>query len=225
MFQVPVIRVFPSNPISTVQCSRLLVLKHVIYTCRMSQVPEIKKFPLIRSEQCSRLFLLKHVVYRTFQVPEIRGFPSNSISSGGMGGGWGLWPIILCNLKTKHWRCIKLYIFGILMTRQTIWYYFQRNLSMFQFLTHVEPSRSMAAIFEMPQYVAYQKNVVYAFIKLSAKSHSFNILCTMDGLSCPTNFQNPLFDINIILNNNIILLNPQKPLFSKFTKCSDIVAS
>ena len=43
----------------------------------------------------------------------------------------------------------------------------------------------------MPQghggHVAYQKNVVYAFIKLSAKSHSFNILCTNDGLSCPTN--------------------------------------
>ena len=47
----------------------------------------------------------------------------------------------------------------------------------------------MAAILEMPQYVAYQKNVVYAFIKLSAKSHSFNILCTMDGLSCPTNLE------------------------------------
>ena len=57
---------------------------------------------------------------------------------------------------------------------------------MFQFLTHVELSRSMAAILEMPQHVAYQKNVVYAFIKLSAKSHSFNILRTMDGLSCPT---------------------------------------
>ena len=57
---------------------------------------------------------------------------------------------------------------------------------MFQFLTHVELSRSMAAILEMPQYVAYQKNVVYAFIKLSAKSHSFNNLCTIDGLSCPT---------------------------------------
>ena len=57
---------------------------------------------------------------------------------------------------------------------------------MFQFLTHMEHSRSMAAILEMPQYVAYQKNVVYAFIKLSAKSHNFNILRTMDGLSCPT---------------------------------------
>ena len=44
----------------------------------------------------------------------------------------------------------------------------------------------MAAILEMPQYVAYQKNVAFAFMKLSAKSHSFNILCTMDGLSCPT---------------------------------------
>ena len=57
---------------------------------------------------------------------------------------------------------------------------------MFQFLTRVELSRSMAAILEMPQYVAYQKNVIYAFIKLSAKSHSFNNLCTIDGLSCPT---------------------------------------
>ena len=60
---------------------------------------------------------------------------------------------------------------------------------MFQFLTHVELLRSMAAILEMPQYVAYQKNVVYAFIKLSAKSPSFNIWRTMDGLSCPTNIQ------------------------------------
>ena len=58
---------------------------------------------------------------------------------------------------------------------------------MFQFLTHVELSRSMVAFLEMPQYVAYEKNVVYAFIKLSAKSHSFDNLCTMDGLSCPTN--------------------------------------
>ena len=32
-------------------------------------------------------------------------------------------------------------------------------MNMFQFLTHVEFSRSMAAILEMPQYVAYQKNV------------------------------------------------------------------
>ena len=60
---------------------------------------------------------------------------------------------------------------------------------MFQFLTHVELSRSIAAILEMPQYVAYRKNVVYAFIKLSVKSHSFNILRTMDGLSCPTSCQ------------------------------------
>ena len=39
---------------------------------------------------------------------------------------------------------------------------------------------------EIPQYVAYQKNVVYAFTKIGAKSHSFNIWRTMDGLSCPT---------------------------------------
>ena len=30
---------------------------------------------------------------------------------------------------------------------------------MFQFLTHVELSRSTTAILEMPQYVAYQKNI------------------------------------------------------------------
>ena len=105
---------------------------------------------------------------------------------------------ILCNLKTKHRRCIKLYIFRILMTRQTILHFlleksifFQRN----QFLTHVELSRSMAAILEMPQYVAYQINVVYAFIKLSAKFHSFNILCTMDGLSCPTSCKDLVFNV------------------------------
>ena len=35
---------------------------------------------------------------------------------------------------------------------------------MFQFLTHVELSRSMAAILQMPQYMAYQKNAVYALL-------------------------------------------------------------
>ena len=94
--------------------------------------------------------------------------------------------IILYNLETKHRRYIKLYIFGILMTRQTIWHYFHRNRSMFQFLTHVDLSRSMAAILEMPQYVAYHKNFAFAFIKLSAKSHSFTILRPMDVLSCPS---------------------------------------
>ena len=90
-----------------------------------------------------------------------------------------LWPIILCNLKTKHQSCIKLYIFWILRTRQTIWHYFQKNRSMFQFLTHVELSRSMAAILEMPQYVAYQKNVAFALFTLSTKSHTFNRFCTI----------------------------------------------
>ena len=44
-------------------------------------------------------------------------------------------------------------------------------LTMFQFLIHVELARSMAAILEMPQYVAYQKNVAYALFTLSTKSH------------------------------------------------------
>ena len=49
------------------------------------------------------------------------------------------------------------------MTRQTSYHYIQRNRSMFQFLTHVELSRSMVAILEMPQYVAYQKIVTHTY--------------------------------------------------------------
>ena len=53
---------------------------------------------------------------------------------------------------------------------------------MFQFLTHVELSRSMVATLEMPQYVAYQKNVVYAF-KLGPKSHSLTFCAHRMGLA------------------------------------------
>ena len=54
---------------------------------------------------------------------------------------------------------------------------------MFQFLTRVELSKSMTAILEVPQYVAYQKNVAYALFTLSTKSHNFNKYRTMT-LSC-----------------------------------------
>ena len=54
---------------------------------------------------------------------------------------------------------------------------------MFQFLTHVKLSRSMAAILEIPQYVAYQKNVAYALFTLSTKSLTFDRYCTMMPLS------------------------------------------
>ena len=40
---------------------------------------------------------------------------------------------------------------------------FSENWSVFQFLTYVELSRSMAAILEMPQYVAYQKTVAHIY--------------------------------------------------------------
>ena len=59
----------------------------------------------------------------------------------------------------------------------------EKSGSMFQFLTHVELSRSMVAILEMPQYVAYQKNVAYALFTLSTKSHTFNRYCTIMPLS------------------------------------------
>ena len=78
---------------------------------------------------------------------------------------------------------------------------------MFQFLTHVELSRSMAAISEMPQYVAYQKNVVYALIKLSAQSQSFNNLCTMDGLSCPTICKFSLGNNTAVADGFLLLLH------------------
>ena len=48
---------------------------------------------------------------------------------------------------------------------------------MFQLLTHVELSRSKAAILEMPQYVAYQKHVPYALFTLSTKSYTLNRYC------------------------------------------------
>ena len=67
---------------------------------------------------------------------------------------------------------------------------------MSQFLTHVELSRSMAAILAMPQYVVYQKNVwvvclFVCFLMLLLNSVQsltvFNILCTMDfALAAPT---------------------------------------
>ena len=43
---------------------------------------------------------------------------------------------------------------------------------MFQILTRVELSRSMAAISEIPQYVVYQKIVANALFTLSTKSHT-----------------------------------------------------
>ena len=59
----------------------------------------------------------------------------------------------------------------------------------------------MAAILEMPQYGECHKNAAYALIKLGAKSHSFNILCTMNELSCPSlckvNFSSNILQIKV----------------------------
>ena len=54
---------------------------------------------------------------------------------------------------------------------------------------YAKTPRSVAAILEILQYMAYLKNIAFfiIIIKLTAKSRSFNILCTMDVLSCPTN--------------------------------------
>ena len=63
---------------------------------------------------------------------------------------------------------------------------FLNKITLFQFLTHVELSKSMVAILETPQYVAYQKNVAYASIlfTLSTKSNIFNSYCKIMPLSC-----------------------------------------
>ena len=49
---------------------------------------------------------------------------------------------------------------------------------MFQFLTHVELSKSMAAILEMPHYMAYQKIVAHIYQYYCGKSPAFNKMCT-----------------------------------------------
>ena len=48
---------------------------------------------------------------------------------------------------------------------------------MFQFFTHVELSRSIVAILEMSQYVAYQKNVVYVFLSNPVQSLTVLTFC------------------------------------------------
>ena len=53
-----------------------------------------------------------------------------------------------------------------------------------QFLTYVELSRLMTAILEIPQYVAHQKNGVYALLTLFTKSQTFYKYRTIMPLSC-----------------------------------------
>ena len=47
----------------------------------------------------------------------------------------------------------------------------------------------MTAILEMPQYVAYQKNVTYGLFTLCTKSHTFNRYCTL--ITCVIARSNP----------------------------------
>ena len=54
---------------------------------------------------------------------------------------------------------------------------------MSQFLTHMELSKSMAAILERPQYLAYQKKK--AFLKLSEMSHSLTFCAQWMCLAAP----------------------------------------
>ena len=61
---------------------------------------------------------------------------------------------------------------------------------MFQFLTHVDLSRPMAAILEMPQYVAYRKIVAHIYISITVESLQLLTKCAeftqKNSLSCPT---------------------------------------
>ena len=93
------------------------------------------------------------------------------------------------SLRTaKHLKVLN-YTF---LYRQSIWRYFQKNQSMFQFLTLVEISRSMAAILEMSQYVAYQKNVLmlclHTLLNLTLLTATAQ-LCHFHVFSYPTRVQ------------------------------------
>ena len=64
---------------------------------------------------------------------------------------------------------------------------FQRYRSMFQFLIYVKLSRSMAAILEMPQYVAYQTNVyalltIYQILQIPHNDATFLCLAALKYL-------------------------------------------
>ena len=52
---------------------------------------------------------------------------------------------------------------------------------MFQFFTHVKLSRSMAAILELPQYVAYQKMLL---MRLLNSAHSLTVITFCAQLMC-----------------------------------------
>ena len=100
------------------------------------------------------------------------------------------------------------------MTRQTIWHYFQRNRSMFQFLTHVELSMWMVAILEMPQYMAYQKHVAYAFIKLCA---SFTVLTFCAQWMCLAALLQNDIQITCIQYQNCVLTEVVKRQYKSLT--------
>ena len=65
---------------------------------------------------------------------------------------------------------------SLMHLRSLIFFYLHTIIgqSSFQICTG---GQNLKLLLEMPQYVAYRKNVLYAFIKLSAKSHRFNIYC------------------------------------------------
>ena len=91
----------------------------------------------------------------------------------------GLTLDIISDSKNKHRRCKKTIHFGISYSKTN-------NLTLFseKFLTHVELSRSTAAILQMPQYVAYQKNVAIALLTFSTRFYTFNSNRTKMQISC-----------------------------------------
>ena len=95
--------------------------------------------------------------------------------------------IILRNLKTKHRRRIKLYIFGILWQDK-------------QFDTILEGSEHVSIFLPMwnsqgQWQLSWKYHIMWHIRKMllmlcNAKPRSFNILRAMDELSCPTITQN-----------------------------------
>ena len=94
------------------------------------------------------------------------------------------------NFQLKSYqRCVNLYIFGILITRQNNLILFSEKLQLYQLLIYAEPSKSIVDTewldtLEMPQCVAYQQNVAYHAYGLFLSSKNLTFFLTVTAQQC-----------------------------------------
>ena len=91
----------------------------------------------------------------------------------------------ICLGKTLRRTRVKLYIFGILMTRQTIWHYFSEKSEHVSIFDPCGALKVNGGHLESGTICGiYQKNVAYALFTLPTKFHTFNRYCPIMQLSC-----------------------------------------